>query len=167
MNHRWYTPDEKNRKIKIILLTIKFFSGVFLIPYFLIMFVCGIPMLYMELAVGQFTGRGPIGALAQICPLFKGKKKRKSGKFKMNNKRLCFVLGAGLASVVISFLMSTYYSVIIAYGIYYFFTSFKAKMPWDTCSNRWNTNNCWGAEQSAQNVTRFINSRTPSEEFYE
>lgn len=36
------------------------------------MFVCGIPMLYMELAVGQFTGRGPIGALAQICPLFKG-----------------------------------------------------------------------------------------------
>jgi hypothetical protein len=26
----------------------------------------------MELAVGQFTRRGPIGALAQICPLFKG-----------------------------------------------------------------------------------------------
>jgi hypothetical protein len=26
----------------------------------------------MELAVGQFTRRGPIGALAQVCPLFKG-----------------------------------------------------------------------------------------------
>lgn len=47
-------------------------SGAFLVPYFLILFICGIPLLYMELAVGQFTRRGPIGALAQICPLFKG-----------------------------------------------------------------------------------------------
>jgi solute carrier family 6 GABA transporter-like protein 6/8/11/12/13 len=46
--------------------------GVFLVPYFLILIICGIPLLYMELAVGQFTRRGPIGALAQICPLFKG-----------------------------------------------------------------------------------------------
>lgn len=30
-------------------------------------------MLYMELSVGQFTGRGPIGALGHLCPLFKGK----------------------------------------------------------------------------------------------
>lgn len=41
-------------------------------PYFLILVICGVPLLYMELAVGQFTRRGPIGALAQICPLFKG-----------------------------------------------------------------------------------------------
>jgi len=43
-----------------------------LVPYFLILIICGIPLLYMELAVGQFTRRGPIGALSQICPLFKG-----------------------------------------------------------------------------------------------
>lgn len=47
--------------------------GVFLIPYLIILVICGIPMLFMELAVGQYTGRGPIGALGQICPLFKGK----------------------------------------------------------------------------------------------
>lgn len=29
-------------------------------------------MLFMELAVGQYTGRGPIGAISQLCPLFKG-----------------------------------------------------------------------------------------------
>ncbi|CAD6206799.1 GSCOCG00010076001-RA-CDS [Cotesia congregata] len=46
-------------------------GGVFLIPYFIILIVCGVPLLYMELAVGQFTRRGPIGALGQICPLFK------------------------------------------------------------------------------------------------
>ena len=49
-----------------------FVLGVFLIPYFIILIICGIPMLFMELAVGQFTGRGPIGALGQLCPLFKG-----------------------------------------------------------------------------------------------
>lgn len=32
-------------------------------------------MLFMELAIGQYTGRGPIGALGQICPLFKGEMK--------------------------------------------------------------------------------------------
>lgn len=46
--------------------------GIFLIPYFIILFVCGMPMLFMELAVGQYTGRGPIGAISQLCPLFKG-----------------------------------------------------------------------------------------------
>lgn len=49
-----------------------FFLGVFLIPYFIILVLCGVPMLFMELAVGQYTGRGPIGAIGQLCPLFKG-----------------------------------------------------------------------------------------------
>ena len=47
-----------------------------------------------------------------------------------------FCLGAGLASVVVSFLMSTYYSVIIGYSIYYFFTAFKTEQPWIDCNNR-------------------------------
>ena len=34
--------------------------------------LCGIPLLYMEMAVGQFTQQGPIGALAKLCPLLKG-----------------------------------------------------------------------------------------------
>lgn len=51
-------------------------KGVFLVPYFIILFVCGVPMLFMELAVGQYTGRGPIGAIGQLCPLFKGKSKQ-------------------------------------------------------------------------------------------
>ncbi|KAH8293110.1 hypothetical protein KR044_004282, partial [Drosophila immigrans] len=120
-------------------------GGVFLVPYCIILFICSIPLLFMELSVGQYTGRGPIGALGQLCPLFKG---------------------AGLASVVVSFLMSTYYSVIIGYSIYYFFTSFKTQMPWIDCSNRWNTPDCW-VPQRKENVTAPNTSRTPSEEFFE
>ncbi|XP_037869253.1 sodium- and chloride-dependent GABA transporter ine isoform X2 [Bombyx mori] len=118
-------------------------GGAFLIPYFIILLVCGVPMLFMELAIGQYTAHGPIGALSQICPLFKG---------------------AGLASVVISFLMSTYYAVIIAWAIYYFFTSFKTEVPWASCSNRWNTDMCWVPNH---NYTKPNGSQTPTEQFFE
>ncbi|CAH2073969.1 unnamed protein product, partial [Iphiclides podalirius] len=118
-------------------------GGAFLIPYFIILLVCGVPMLFMELAVGQYTAHGPIGALSQICPLFKG---------------------AGLASVMISFLMSTYYAVIIAWAIYYFFTSFKSEVPWASCSNRWNTAQCW---VPFHNHTKPNGSQTPTEQFFE
>ncbi|XP_046475468.1 sodium- and chloride-dependent GABA transporter ine isoform X1 [Neodiprion pinetum] len=122
-------------------------GGVFLVPYFLILIVCGVPLLYMELAIGQFTRRGPIGALGQICPLFKG---------------------AGLSSVVISFLMSTYHNVIIAYAIYYFFTAFKDVQPWSECNDTWHTNACWTpAMLNTDNRTRPNTSKTPSEDFFE
>ena len=48
-------------------------GGAFLIPYIIMLILCGIPLLYMELAVGQYTRRGPIGALGKLCPLLKGK----------------------------------------------------------------------------------------------
>lgn len=41
-----------------------------------------------------------------------------------------------MASVVVSFLMSTYYSVIIAYAIYYFFSAFRPEIPWLDCAHR-------------------------------
>lgn len=50
-----------------------FFLGAFLVPFFLMLILCAIPLLYMELAVGQYTQNGPVGAIAKLCPLFKGK----------------------------------------------------------------------------------------------
>ncbi|KAL7307180.1 hypothetical protein TKK_0000904 [Trichogramma kaykai] len=121
-------------------------GGVFLIPYFLILIVCGVPLLYMELSIGQFTRRGPIGALGQICPLFKG---------------------AGLSSVVISFLMSTYHNVIIAYAIYYFFTGCRPIQPWSRCRNKWNSPDCWSADAMTNNNTRPKNPKIPAAEFFD
>ena len=51
-------------------------GGAFLIPYLVMLLLCGIPLLYMELAVGQYTRRGPIGALGKICPILKGESDR-------------------------------------------------------------------------------------------
>ncbi|XP_056634493.1 sodium- and chloride-dependent GABA transporter ine isoform X1 [Diorhabda sublineata] len=121
-------------------------GAVFLIPYAIIMVFIGGPMLYMELAVGQFTGRGPIGALGYLCPLLKG---------------------TGIGSVVISFLLSTYYSVIIAYGIFYFFTSFRVNQPWADCGHRWNTQFCWDQSKHYRNETKPLYTQSPAEEFYD
>lgn len=46
-------------------------AGVFLIPYLLIVFVGGIPIFFLEIALGQFMKAGSINVW-NIAPLFKG-----------------------------------------------------------------------------------------------
>lgn len=48
-------------------------GGAFLIPYLTMVLVCGIPLLFMEFTVGQYTRLGPVHAFTKICPLLKGK----------------------------------------------------------------------------------------------
>uniref|UniRef100_A0A8D8UZB9 Sodium- and chloride-dependent GABA transporter ine n=1 Tax=Cacopsylla melanoneura TaxID=428564 RepID=A0A8D8UZB9_9HEMI len=84
--------------------------------------------------------------------------------------------GAGISAVIISFFMSSYYNVIIAYCLYYFSTSFRSQLPWQHCGNRWNTQHCWtppsmdaddsGGVALVQNLAKPNQSKTPSEEFY-
>ncbi|XP_013413993.1 sodium- and chloride-dependent GABA transporter ine [Lingula anatina] len=120
-------------------------GGAFLIPYFIMLFLCGIPLLYMEMAVGQYTRLGPIGALEKLCPLFKG---------------------AGLATVVISYLLCTYYNVIIAWAGYYFVQCFQTELPWATCNHTWNSDKCWDDYSPNATLLRPNDSVSPSEEFY-
>lgn len=48
-----------------------FVSGVFLIPYILMVFFGGIPVFFLEIALGQFMKKGGVAAW-NIAPLFKG-----------------------------------------------------------------------------------------------
>uniref|UniRef100_A0A3Q2PDA0 Transporter n=1 Tax=Fundulus heteroclitus TaxID=8078 RepID=A0A3Q2PDA0_FUNHE len=114
-------------------------GGAFLVPYLLMLVVLGIPLLYMELTVGQYTRRGPVHALATVCPLLKG---------------------VGMASVAISFIMCTYYNVVITWALYYLFSSFQAPLPWQSCNNTWNTPNC------TDHATNSSYSSTASQEFF-
>lgn len=49
-----------------------FDSGAFMIPYLVMLTLCGIPLVFMEFAIGQYTRLGTVHAFAKICPLFKG-----------------------------------------------------------------------------------------------
>ncbi|XP_047447863.1 sodium- and chloride-dependent GABA transporter ine [Mugil cephalus] len=97
-------------------------GGAFMIPYLTMVLLCGIPLLLVELTIGQYTRLGPVHTLAKICPLLKG---------------------VGLATVVISFMYSTYYNVLMSWALFYLFNSFGATLPWTSCNNTWNAlGNC-------------------------
>ena len=51
--------------------------GCFLIPYLICLIVAGVPVLVMEIGLGQYTSQGGITAW-KICPIFQGKKSSKS-----------------------------------------------------------------------------------------
>ncbi|XP_035288524.1 sodium- and chloride-dependent GABA transporter ine [Anguilla anguilla] len=114
-------------------------GGAFLVPYLLMLVVLGIPLVHMELALGQYLRRGPIQALAKACPLLKG---------------------VGLATVAISFIMCTYYNVIITWALYYLFSSFQSPLPWENCNNTWNRPNC------TDHMTNSSSSSTASQQFF-
>lgn len=118
-------------------------GGAFLIPFFIMLVLCGVPLAYMEMAVGQYTHRGPIGAIEKLCPFFKG---------------------AGLATVVISFLFTTYYVIIITWAFFYMFSTFQSDLPWVGCDHDWSSVHCWVNGSNA--TVQGNDSRSPTEDFF-
>lgn len=49
-----------------------YFTASFLIPYFLMLIINGVPLFFMELAIGQWYSSGVIGVWKSVCPLMKG-----------------------------------------------------------------------------------------------
>lgn len=95
-------------------------GGAFLIPFVLMMILVGVPLFFMEAALGQFCSSGPMTCW-RFAPLFKG---------------------VGIAMVAVSALTSLYYNMILAWSYYYFFASFTSDLPWVSCDNSWNTRDC-------------------------
>uniref|UniRef100_A0A8C3TAJ0 Transporter n=1 Tax=Chelydra serpentina TaxID=8475 RepID=A0A8C3TAJ0_CHESE len=119
-------------------------GGAFLIPYTLMAIFGGVPLFYMELALGQFHRTGAISIWKRICPIFKG---------------------VGFAICIIALYVSFYYNTIIAWALYYFYSSFTGTLPWTSCDNPWNTPNCTNYFGKS-NVTWTAFSKSPAEEFY-
>ncbi|RXN32427.1 sodium- and chloride-dependent GABA transporter ine-like protein [Labeo rohita] len=68
--------------------------------------------------------------------------------------------GVGMATVAISFIMCTYYNIIITWALYYMFSSFRSELLWENCNNTWNTPNC------TDRVTNSSSSSTASQQFF-
>uniref|UniRef100_A0A8C6U8D9 Transporter n=1 Tax=Neogobius melanostomus TaxID=47308 RepID=A0A8C6U8D9_9GOBI len=87
-------------------------GGAFLIPYLLMLFLEGMPLFYLELAIGQKMRQGSIGAWSSISP---------------------YLGGVGIASVLISLYYCLYYNILNGWSFWYLFHSFQAVLPWSTC----------------------------------
>ena len=48
--------------------------------------------------------------------------------------------------MILTFWLATYYNVIIAWAMYYLFSSFADPLPWVGCNNTWNTIYCRDTE---------------------
>ncbi|KAK2159303.1 hypothetical protein LSH36_155g08063 [Paralvinella palmiformis] len=48
----------------------------------------------------------------------------------------------GWATTIIVFFLNCYYNVILCWAFYYMFASLTNHLPWDSCDNYWNTENC-------------------------
>ncbi|XP_010140377.1 PREDICTED: sodium-dependent neutral amino acid transporter SLC6A17 [Buceros rhinoceros silvestris] len=87
-------------------------GGAYLVPYLVLLVIIGLPLFFLELAVGQRIRRGSIGVWNYICPRLGG---------------------IGYASCLVCFFVGLYYNVIIGWSIFYFFKSFQYPLPWSEC----------------------------------
>ncbi|KAK0409824.1 hypothetical protein QR680_004783 [Steinernema hermaphroditum] len=73
-------------------------GGAFLIPYLCCSLVIGFPVLFLEMTLGQFSNSGPGVIFRKLCPIMQG-------------------IGWGQATM--SFIVSIYYNVIVAWTLMY------------------------------------------------
>merc|ERR1711988_934833 len=86
-------------------------GGAFLIPYLIVLLMIGRPMFLLELAVGQFSSSGCV-KMWDLAPAFRG---------------------IGYGQVIASFIVCSYYCVLIGISFYFLFSSMQSVLPWTVC----------------------------------
>ncbi|XP_020788316.2 sodium-dependent neutral amino acid transporter B(0)AT1-like [Boleophthalmus pectinirostris] len=87
-------------------------GGAFLIPYLILLVLEGLPLLFMEFAIGQRLRKGSVGVWQAINP---------------------YLTGIGIASMFVSLLIGLYYNTLMAWILWYLFNSFQSPLPWTQC----------------------------------
>ncbi len=111
-----------------------FSGGVFFIPFLIFFFTIGIPIFTLESVLGQVFKKGPVEVFSMIKKQF---------------------AGIGWASVIVSWIISIYYAIILCWSVFYFFQSFKSPLPWsrEAIINLQNTSNFHDLNSSYSNLT--------------
>ncbi|KAG7470658.1 hypothetical protein MATL_G00116050 [Megalops atlanticus] len=123
-------------------------GGAFLVPYLLFVVTCGVPLFLLETAMGQYTQEGGITCWKKLCPLAEG---------------------IGYAGQLILLYTCMSYIIILAWGLFYLVFSFSAQLPWASCTNTWNTDECvdFTSQNITSNCSQLTNSTSAATEFWE
>jgi len=84
-------------------------GGAFFVPYILALFIIGIPVIFLEISLGQLYQTGDFGVFYSF------------------HRRLG---GVGVSSIACGYIVITYYGMLIAWVINAFFDSFNESAPW-------------------------------------
>jgi len=86
-------------------------GGAFLIPYMIVLFMIGRPLYLLELSLGQFSSSGCV-KMWDLAPAFRG---------------------IGYGQSLATFIVCSYYCVLIGISCFYLFSSLQAVLPWTVC----------------------------------
>lgn len=105
-------------------------GGAFLIPYFFSMAICGIPLFFLEVSIGQYLGVGGMSVVGQLAPIFKG---------------------VGYSAIMMVFLENVYYIIVVTWTLFYLFQTFfdLPSLPWSSCekgNGTWANYKCWNPD---------------------
>ena len=90
-----------------------YFVGAFFIPYFIMLILEGIPLICLEMAIGQRLGRNSVvESWRDLSPSLRG---------------------IGVAATLMSLVTCFYYNYIVSWCLYYFIHSMRSSLPWNTC----------------------------------
>ena len=117
-------------------------GGTFLVPYFIMLIFAGLPLFFLELILGQYSGQGPAKVFGRMSPIFKG---------------------LGFAMILASFFLNIYYNVIVAWTLYYMVSGFTSELPWTNCTDH-SSYHC--VQNTIQNTTNSSYDVGPSEDFF-
>ncbi len=87
-------------------------GGTFLIPYVFMLVFVGLPIIMLEVGIGQYSGYGPIETFREMVPI---------------------ACGLGFAEVANAYIIGLYYIVILSWAFLYLFEGFTSTLPWSTC----------------------------------
>ena len=84
-------------------------GGVFLFPYLVMLVTLGIPLYYLELLIGKVSQTGPLHSMYRLVPVLGG---------------------IGMSMIIIQIISGLYYTLLIAYVLFYLFSSFQNPPAW-------------------------------------
>ncbi|KAI1286220.1 Sodium- and chloride-dependent glycine transporter 2 [Halotydeus destructor] len=125
-------------------LTYKNGGGAFVVAYIIMMVLVGLPLLIVEMSIGQFSALGPGHVYGAIAPIFKG---------------------LGYAIIVGAVIVNSYYIVVMSWSLFYIYESF-AGQKWKRCDNHFNTYKCKPLSESAEGNFVSRDHKSPAEEFF-
>ncbi|KAK0156254.1 Sodium- and chloride-dependent GABA transporter 2 [Merluccius polli] len=123
-------------------------GGAFLVPYMVFVVTCGVPLFLLETVIGQYTQEGSITVWKKLCPLAEG---------------------VGYGGLVVLLYTCICYPTILAWALFYLIFSFSYELPWASCTNYWNTDNCvvFSLENGNFKSNNQTNTTSAATEFWE